>query len=666
MVEGGKLVGVITVVDVLSAFITLMGMLPNTSRVDIEVADSGPTVSEIIGIIENNEGKVVSICHLPSIVDKPNAYSIRLKKCDLKPLVSTLKKQRSQGLELELVVSAFLCDAEHLLPFILTSRQCFPPIFPDIPRKGRPSIQVPLGKAPFRISVFSAMTIWSLSMTSIVFPMTRSLRDHRRTRKMARIPASYLPPKDLWPEYVVPEEFADTPMRLNLADFLLDRHVREGRGANIAIKFMDRIITYAQLQTCVNKFGNALKGLGVEPQDRVGIRLVNSPQALISILAIEKIGAIPVPTSPLWAVEEIVFVANNAEMKLFVVNAPLMGAIESAKAGFECGARVIVIGGEDREVQAAGHISFEKLMESGAAELEATMLDAEDIGIILYTSGTTGMPKGCVHFVRPIVIEARMVNKYVYRLEPGDVLGGAAPISFAAGFGTFTLLALEGGAAVSLIPKFAPQDMMDLIQKHKITVLTGLPTGYRALMKFPRFKEYDLSSVRMYTSGGDSLGAETLAGWTALTGKPIWEGLAGTEVLHLVTSNSMNDAPVPNSIGKALPGVQVQVIDVLGKVCKPGEIGSMLVKGPSGTLYWKPYADGQRLLISQTRGVRDGWNQMGDAVRVDEDGNIFFVSREDEMIKSFRVSHRSCRGGGGHRQAPNGSGCGSGGSTGYG
>lgn len=451
---------------------------------------------------------------------------------------------------------------------------------------------------------------------------------------MGKIPENYLPPKDTWPEYLVPEEFADTPAKLNIADFLLDRHVREGRGDNAAIKFMDKQITYAQLQQQVNKFGNALKEVGVEAQDRVGIRLVNSPQAIVAIFAIEKIGAIPVPTSPLWSQEEVAFVANNAEMKYFIVNAPLLEAATKAKPDFKYGTKIIVIGGKADDVKAAGDLVFEEMIEKGSPNLDATMLDAHDVGIMLYTSGTTGMPKGCVHFVRPVVIEAKIVNKYVYKMKPGDTLGGAAPVSFAAGFGTFTLLPFEGGAAISLIPKFTPQEMMELIGKHKITVLTGLPTAYRGLMKFPDFKKYDISSIRMFTSGGDALGAETLEAWKALTGLPIWEGLGGTEMLHLVTSNTMNAEPVPNSIGQALPGVQVRVVDAEGKDCKPGEIGSMLLKGASGSLYWKPYEDNEKLLKSQKKGVVNGWNQMGDAVYMQEDGNIFFVSREDDMIKS--------------------------------
>jgi len=451
---------------------------------------------------------------------------------------------------------------------------------------------------------------------------------------MGKIPENMLPPKDMWPEYTVPEEFADTPDELNLTDFLLDRHVREGRGDNAAIKFMDQTVTYAQLQENVNKFGNALKEVGIESQDRVGIRLVNSIQAIVAVFAIEKIGAIPVPTSPLWSGEEVAFVANNAEMKLFIVNAPLMPPVETAKPNFEFGTKVIVIGGAADEVKAAGNMVYEEMLAAGSADLEPTMLKGTDIGIMLYTSGTTGMPKGCVHFMKPIVIETKLVNKHVYKMEPGDVLGGAAPVSFAAGFGTFTLMPFEGGAAISLIPKFTPPDMLELIGKHKITILTGLPTGYRALMKFPKFKDFDTSSIRLYTSGGDALGSETLRGWQELTGLPIWEGLGGTEMLHLVTSNTMNDEPMPDSIGKALPGIECKVVDAEWNDCKPDEVGSMVLKGPSGSLYWKPYVDDERLIKSQGKGVVNGWNQMGDAVFMKEDGNIFFVSREDDMIKS--------------------------------
>lgn len=444
----------------------------------------------------------------------------------------------------------------------------------------------------------------------------------------------------MWPEYIVPDEFADTPEELNLADYLLDRHVREGRGGNPAIRFMDETVTYAELQERVNRFGNALKEAGADPQDTIGIRLVNRPDALVAILAIEKIGAIPIPTSPMWSVEEIAYVVNDARMKFYVISAALMGVVRKAAADFTSGTRLIVIGGDPEQIEGEGHLSFHKMMSAASPRLDATMLQGNDIALILYTSGTTGMPKGCVHFLRPTVIETKMVNRYVYRLAPGDILGGVAPVSFAAGFGTFTLIPLDGGAAVSLLPKFNPREMMETVAKHRITVLTGLPTAYRTLLKYPYIRNYDFRSIRLYTSGGDSLGAETFAEWKELTGMPIWEGMGVTEMLHLVTSNTMNPRPVPNSIGKPLPGVLVRVIDAAGRECKPGETGTMILKGPSGSLYWRPHENGRRLLHSQARSVVDGWNHLGDAVYMAEDGNLFFVSREDDIIKSsgYRIS----------------------------
>jgi 2-aminobenzoate-CoA ligase len=314
-----------------------------------------------------------------------------------------------------------------------------------------------------------------------------------------------------------------------------------------------------------------------------------------------------------------------------------MNQVEEARHSIH-GTRVVVIGGDPEEVEKAGHLSFEQMSEAGSELLEPEMLDEWDIGVILYTSGTTGMPKGCVHFVRPAAIVTRMVNRFVYKLKPGDTLGGAAPISFAAGFGTFSMIPFEGGAAVSLLPKFAPAEMMNTIQKHRISVLTGLPTAYRGLLRFADFQKYDISSIRQYTSGGDALGAETFHQWLSLTGKPIWEGLAGTELLHLVTSNTMNREPVVSSIGKPLPGVTVKIVDAEGKECKPGETGSMILKCPSGTVYWNPYENG--LLDLQQTAVSDGWNRIGDAGYRDEEGNLFFVSREDDMIKTsgYRVS----------------------------
>jgi 2-aminobenzoate-CoA ligase len=456
---------------------------------------------------------------------------------------------------------------------------------------------------------------------------------------MGKIPADYLPPKELWPSYTQPAEFP-VPDKLNLAEFLLDRHVKEGRGDNVAILFGDQKITYKQLLAMANKFANVLKSLGVEPQDRVGIRMTNAPEAVAINFGIQKVGAIPVPVSPLWAKEEVAFTLNNAEFTAFAVSFPLLPAVEEGKHEFQFPTKIIVVGGKPEDIEAKGFYSFAKLMAEASDQFTNVLVGPDDIGVILYTSGTTGQPKGCVHFVREVFIESQLVNKYVWKLAPGEVLGGSAPVSFAAGYGTFCLVPFAGGATISLLPKFTPDDMMSTIVKHKVTVVTGLPTAYRKLLEMPNFNDYDLSSVRMYTTGGDALTGKTLAMWQAKTGKPIWEGLGATEMVHLVTSNTMSEVPVPDSIGKALPGFEIKVIREDGTEAGPGEVGSMLVKGPTGTVYWKPYVQDNRLLKTMKKGIKDGYNMMGDAVIMDKDGFIFFQAREDDMIKSsgFRLA----------------------------
>jgi 2-aminobenzoate-CoA ligase len=459
---------------------------------------------------------------------------------------------------------------------------------------------------------------------------------------MGKIPADYLPPKELWAEYTTPEEFKQYAAgQWNISEELLDKHVKEGRGDKVAILFGDQKVTYKELQAMANKFANVLTKLGVEAQDRVGIRLTNMPEAVAINFGIMKLGAIPVPVSPLWAKEEVAFVLNNAEFKAFAVSFPLMQAVEDGAHEFEFPTKIILVGGKPEDVEAKGYISFGKEMAAASDQFANVKLDAaNDIGVILFTSGTTGQPKGCVHFVREVLIESHIVNKYVWKIAPGEVLGGSAPVSFAAGYGTFCLVPFAGGGAISLLPKFTPDDMMSTIQKHKVTVVTGLPTAYRKLLEMPNFNDYDISSVRMYTTGGDALTGKTLAMWQAKTGKPIWEGLGGTEMMHLVTSNTMSDIPMPDSIGRALPGFEIKVVREDGSTAGPGEVGSMLIKGPTATLYWKPYIQDQKLLKSMKKGIKDGYNMMGDAVLMDKDGFMFFQAREDDMIKSsgFRLA----------------------------
>lgn len=451
---------------------------------------------------------------------------------------------------------------------------------------------------------------------------------------MAKIREDCLPPSDLLPEYIIPPEYADLPDELNLTEEILDINIKQGRGDNPAIKFMDKTLTYQQVYDSVNKLGNSLKDLGVEPLDRVALRMTNGPAAIIANFAIMKIGAVPITMSPLWSKDEISFAANNAETVALFSTAPILAEVEKAREDMEFTKHVIIAGGDAEELESKGFLSFEKLVEAGNPELEPVKMKKDDLALILYTSGTTGPPKGCCHFVGATLIETDLVGKHVWKLGPEDTLGGGAPVSFAAGYGTFALIPFRFGSAVSLIPRFEPQEMLKLVEKHKITVFTGLPTAYRVLLVQENFSDFDFSSVRMCSTGGDSLTPATFDAWKAKTGHEIYEGLGATEMIHLVTSNSVAPKPNSASIGQKLPGFDIRVLDEEGEECKPQEVGSLAIKGPTGICYWKPYVDNERLLENQKSAVRNGWNILGDAVYSDEEGYIFFVSREGDMIKS--------------------------------
>ena len=450
---------------------------------------------------------------------------------------------------------------------------------------------------------------------------------------MAKIPENYFPPQELWPKYVLPEEFV-IPDNTNLAYCLLDRHIDGGKGKRPAVIFGDKVMTYAQLQEASCRIASSLAELGVEKNDRIAIRMINCTEALAVIFALMRLGSIPVPMSPLWSKDEIAFTLNNAEAKYIVVSAPLIEEVEKAKDKFQFTKNIIVVGGNPKDWEAKGYLSYVNLLEKGSGKLFTEGVGLDDVGVILYTSGTTGPPKGCIHFVKELLCESYLVNKYVWRLVEGDILGGSAPVSFAAGFGTFALIPFYAGATVCLIGKFAPDVLLDAIQKHRVTVLTGLPTAYRALLKFPDFDKYDISSLRMSTTGGDALGVETFNAWLDKTGQPIYEGLGATEMVHLITSNAVDMKPKAGSIGIPIPGFDIKVLNDNGEECKPGEVGKLTVVGPTGALYWKPYADNERLLKTQKESVIDGRIKLGDAVFKDEDGYIFFVSRESDMIKS--------------------------------
>ena len=446
---------------------------------------------------------------------------------------------------------------------------------------------------------------------------------------MGTIPPSYLPPRELWPQrvYTLPE-YARYPQRLNSTEELVDRHVEAGRGDRIAILFEDQKITYRQLQASVNKLGSALQGLGIEAEDRMLLRCPSIPPAIVSNFAAIKIGAVVVPTSPLFSRTELVHVAANTDAVALIVAAGLLDEVEKARAELKGVRHVIVIGGDAAELKAKGYLSYGELVAKGSEKLSPVRRDRMAVSVLLYTSGTTGLPKGTVHFMEEALVVPDGFGKYGWGVTENDVIGGPAPLSLAAGYSTQAVIPYRFGAAASLLPRFTPEGMFEQIQKHRISVVSILPTAYRKMMQVPNaVKTYDLSSVRLCTGGGESLTAKTYHEWKEMFGQEIYEGFGTTEMMYVFVSSAVTRKVKPGAIGPAVPGYELRVLTEEGKEAKPGEAGLLIARGPTGTVYWR---DPDK----QQSSIRDGWCRAGDFVTVDEDGYVWFLSREDDLIKS--------------------------------
>ncbi len=442
--------------------------------------------------------------------------------------------------------------------------------------------------------------------------------------------SDYLPPRELWPTriYTLPE-FAAYPDRFNPTEELLDKAVAGGRGERVALLFEDQRITYAQLLTQVNKLGNALRKLGIGEGDRVLLRSPTIPPAIVANFAVLKLGGVITPISPLFSRAEIAHVANDAEAVAIVVHAALLAELEAARENFKSVRHIIVIGGDAAELKSKGYLLYGELLQSGEATLAPVRRAREDVAVLLYTSGTTGRPKGTAHLVEETLIVPDTFGKYGWRVTENDVIGGSAPLAFGAGYSTFTTIPFRFGAAASLIAKFEPDKMFETIQKHRITVLSLAPTAYRKMLQLPdAAKKYDLSSLRVCTGGGESLTAPTYYAWKEKFGLEIFEGLGTTEMMYVFASNVAKMRAKPGSFGTAVPGFEVKVVNEEGKDAAPKEIGHFLVRGPTGTLYWRD-PEKQRHAITADR-----WNRAGDFVYADEEGYLWFVSREDDVIKS--------------------------------
>ncbi|QQX83221.1 AMP-binding protein [Cupriavidus necator] len=434
-----------------------------------------------------------------------------------------------------------------------------------------------------------------------------------------------LPPPEMWPVFRFNAD-TDYPERMNAAVELVDRHVREGRGERIAIRHRRdgqvETFTYAQLAALVNRIAHVLvEDMQLVPGSRVLLRGPNNLMMAASWLATLKAGLIAVPTMPLLRAKELKQIIDKAQVGAALCDARLreeLDANQQAGGEFHCPslARTLYFNGE-------GEGSLEAAMAGKPDAFEACDTASDDVCLIAFTSGTTGQPKGTMHFHRDVLAMCDLFPRHVLRPQPDDVFCGTPPIAFTFGLGGMLCFPLRIGASAVLAEKLTPETLLGLIQDFRATIVFTAPTFYRQMAALaPR---YDLSSLTKSVSAGEALPDATRQSWKAATGIEMTDGIGGTEMMHIFISSAGAEVR-PGAIGRVVPGYVAQIVDENMQPLPPGQVGKLAVQGPTGCRY----LDDPR----QSNYVKAGWNLPGDTFFVDEDGYYFYQARSDDMIIS--------------------------------
>lgn len=427
-----------------------------------------------------------------------------------------------------------------------------------------------------------------------------------------------LPAAELQPVFLL-ETFA-YPDHINAAVELTDRMVERGFGDRVALVGQGRSRTYAELADWTSRIARVLiEDYGVQPGNRILIRSANTPALVACWLGATKAGAVVVNTMPLLRKKELMQHLDKAEVSLALCDTRMLDELEACLPESKFLKRIVGFDGSSGLEAELDRAAAAK--PSGPCWVET---GRDDVALLGFTSGSTGVPKATMHFHRDLLMIADGYAREVLEVQPEDIFVGSPPLAFTFGLGGLAIFPLRFGASAVLLEKAAPPDLIRIIEQHRATICFTAPTAYRAMM-LAMDEGADLSSLRCAVSAGETLPAPVFEAWEQKTGKPILDGIGGTEMLHIYISNRFGDAK-PGCTGKPLTGYEAKIVDDEMNEVPRGTPGHLAVRGPVGCRY---LADDR-----QTKFVRDGWNLPGDTFVQDEEGYFHFAARSDDMIVS--------------------------------
>ncbi|HLI88160.1 MAG TPA: benzoate-CoA ligase family protein [Ktedonobacteraceae bacterium] len=425
------------------------------------------------------------------------------------------------------------------------------------------------------------------------------------------------------PEIALPDQY-------NAAVAFLDRNIEEGRGAKTAVYYEGSTYSYAQIVELANRIGNGLLELGIDMEQRVALLLLDSPQFAAAFFGAIKIGAVPIPMNTVMRPDDYIYMLNDSRARALLVHATLWRTIEHIRPQLKYLRHIIVVNNIDtplNHADASVH-DFGAWVERASNTLRPAETSKDDSAFWLYSSGSTGFPKGCVHLQHDMVYCTEYYAKPILGINENDITFSAAKLYFAYGLGNNLYFPFSVGASAVYYPgRPLPEEMFKVIAQYRPTIFFGVPTLYASMLAVPNAQErFDCSSLRACVSAGEALPADILRRWEDTFNVPILDGIGSTEVLHIFISNRMGEIRAGSS-GKLVPGYEALIADEDGRAVPDGEVGNLLIRGDSiAAYYWNKHEKTKDT-------IRGHWIYTGDKYYQDADGYFWYCGRSDDMLK---------------------------------
>ncbi len=425
------------------------------------------------------------------------------------------------------------------------------------------------------------------------------------------------------------------PDRFNMADYFLYHNLEEGRENKVCLYFKDQTFTYGETARMSNRTANALRELGVEIEDRVLIVLPDCPEFVWTWFGAARIGGVITMVNPLLPAEDYRYYLDYTRAKVAIIHESFLAPFAEAAEDSQYLRGVMVVRNEgalDQEQISAAqgrakYISFADAVDSQPIAARAADTHRDDIAIWLFTSGSTGHPKGAVHLQHDLPYNTEVFARRAMGVNENDLTVSVPKLFFGYATGTNLLFPFAAGGATALFSeRSTPEKLFEVIERYRPTILTTVPTMINAMLNAEDAAAHDLSSIRFCYSAGEALPVELYHRWKEVFDVEICDGIGSAEMFHIYITNRPDDVK-PGSLGKIVEGYRAKIVDAEGKEVPVGEMGTLKIKGDSAALcYWNAHEKSKRTFAGD-------WCTSGDQFHVDPEGYYWYHGRTDDMLK---------------------------------